>query len=137
MLTGAPPFEGETPAEVLVKHIRETPGLAKLPAEVRPTVGWLLEKEASARPAGAEALVGDLLQEDPVNWAALPRLLRSLEGSRELEVGPAAADRGRPAHSTPQRETLRGRPNRWLIRLSIFLIGYYVVSFSVLAPANR
>lgn len=60
MLTGVPPFEGETPAEVLVKHIREMPDLASLPADARPTVGWLLEKEASARPASANALVGVL-----------------------------------------------------------------------------
>mgnify|MGYP001294277210 CR=1 FL=1 len=60
MLTGTPPFAGETPAEVLVKHIRETPDLASLPADARPTVGWLLEKEASARPASANALVGVL-----------------------------------------------------------------------------
>ncbi len=60
MLTGAPPFEGETPAEVLVKHIRETPDLSKASEGARSLVGWLLEKEASARPASAEVLVGML-----------------------------------------------------------------------------
>ncbi len=60
MLTGVPPFEGETPAEVLVKHIREAPDLSSVPEGARRMVGWLLEKEASARPASAEVLVAAL-----------------------------------------------------------------------------
>ena len=35
MLTGHPPFDGETPAEVLMKHQLDTPDLGKVPATIR------------------------------------------------------------------------------------------------------
>jgi len=49
MLTGHPPFDGETPAEVLMKHQLDTPDLSKIPAAVRPVVGRALEKDPAKR----------------------------------------------------------------------------------------
>lgn len=49
MLTGHPPFEGETPAEVLMKHQLDTPDLAKIPAPVRPILMRVLEKDPAKR----------------------------------------------------------------------------------------
>ena len=60
MLSGLPPFTGDTQQQVLLKHIRETPDLSKLPVGARRIVGWLLEKDPRKRPATAEALIGVL-----------------------------------------------------------------------------
>jgi eukaryotic-like serine/threonine-protein kinase len=49
MLTGHPPFEGETPAEVLMKHQLDTPNLAKVPATVRPILEQALAKDPTKR----------------------------------------------------------------------------------------
>jgi serine/threonine protein kinase len=61
LLTGVVPFEGRTYQEVILRHVREAPDLNKLPAEARPTVGWLLAKDAAERPQSGH----DLL---PVLW---------------------------------------------------------------------
>jgi eukaryotic-like serine/threonine-protein kinase len=49
MLTGHPPFEGETPAEVLMKHQLDTPDLGKIPATLRPILQRVLEKDPAKR----------------------------------------------------------------------------------------
>ena len=63
MLAGAPPFEGHTYQEVILRHVREAPNLDRLPQEARKLVGWLLAKDPSQRPGSA----GELL---PVLWGA-------------------------------------------------------------------
>jgi eukaryotic-like serine/threonine-protein kinase len=49
MLSGHPPFEGETPAEVLMKHQLDTPDLSKVPATLRPLVQRVLDKDPAKR----------------------------------------------------------------------------------------
>jgi eukaryotic-like serine/threonine-protein kinase len=49
MLTGQVPFEGETPAEILMKHLTSTPDLNALPAEFRPLVAKALAKDPGQR----------------------------------------------------------------------------------------
>jgi hypothetical protein len=49
MLTGHPPFEGETPAEVLMKHQLDTPDLNKVPAAMRPVLEQALAKDPAKR----------------------------------------------------------------------------------------
>ena len=49
MLTGHPPFDGETPAEVLMKHQLDTPDLKKVPATIRPVLERALEKDPAKR----------------------------------------------------------------------------------------
>ena len=56
MLCGHPPFEGDSTAEVLMKHQFDTPDLSRLPAAYRAVVGRALEKD----PAKRYATVGDL-----------------------------------------------------------------------------
>lgn len=61
MLTGGPPFTGQTQQQIVLKHIREQPNLEKLPkGEARRIAGWLLEKAPEKRCASAEALIGQL-----------------------------------------------------------------------------
>lgn len=49
MLTGQPPFDGETAAEVLMKHQLDAPDLAKVPAAVRPVLERALAKDPAKR----------------------------------------------------------------------------------------
>ncbi|AMV29824.1 Serine/threonine-protein kinase PrkC [Gemmata sp. SH-PL17] len=49
MITGLRPFNGETPYEVLIKHITETPDLTKLPVPYREVLGRALEKDPAKR----------------------------------------------------------------------------------------
>jgi len=61
MLAGAPPFTGDSQKTVLMKHLRDTPDLARVPAIARPVLESLLAKDPAARPrdaAGVLALLG-------------------------------------------------------------------------------
>jgi len=49
MLTGHVPFEGESVAEILMKHLTKLPDLTPLPPEVRRVVGRALDKDPKRR----------------------------------------------------------------------------------------
>ncbi|CAN5606986.1 hypothetical protein BH11PLA2_BH11PLA2_06430 [soil metagenome] len=49
MLTGRPPFEGETDAEVLMKHLTADPDLTRLPEAFKPIIARALEKKPTSR----------------------------------------------------------------------------------------
>jgi len=49
MLTGHPPFQGETPGEVLMKHQLDTPDLTKVSAVWRPVLARALDKDPTRR----------------------------------------------------------------------------------------
>jgi serine/threonine-protein kinase len=65
MLTGSPPFRGETAGEVLQKHLREPPPRASslamtCPAELDNLIDRLLEKKPEDRPESAAAVALEL-----------------------------------------------------------------------------
>ena len=49
MLTGRVPFDGESTAEILMKHLSEKPDLSPLPKRLRPVIGHALEKDPMRR----------------------------------------------------------------------------------------
>lgn len=53
LMTGAPPFEGDSQQHIVLRHIQEEPNLERLPAPARRSVGWLLEKDPRRRPPNA------------------------------------------------------------------------------------
>ena len=55
LLTGEPPFVGDTMHSIIVKHMRDAPDLRRLPVEARKLVGYLLEKEPGDRPPSARS----------------------------------------------------------------------------------
>lgn len=66
MLTGSPPFDADSAAEVLHKHLKEeSPRVSSIergcPAELDQLIANLLQKDPEARPASA-AIVGDRLK---------------------------------------------------------------------------
>jgi serine/threonine protein kinase len=60
ILTGVVPFEGRTYQEVILRHVRQAPDMAKLPSDARPMVGWLLAKDAGERPQNSRELLDGL-----------------------------------------------------------------------------
>lgn len=49
MLTGHPPFEGETPGEVMMKHLTDSPNLSRVPAPFVPILERALDKNPATR----------------------------------------------------------------------------------------
>lgn len=49
MITGRLPFDGETTAEILMKHLSQAPNLSPLPAAVRPVLAKALAKDPRQR----------------------------------------------------------------------------------------
>jgi hypothetical protein len=60
MLTGRVPFTGESPGEIMMKHLTSTPDLRGIPAAFRPAVARLLDKDPHRRYSSVQALLADL-----------------------------------------------------------------------------
>lgn len=56
MLTGQVPFDGETTAEILMKHMTAEPELARVPEKVRPVIAAALVKDPEERIQDVEEL---------------------------------------------------------------------------------
>ncbi|MBD3673577.1 MAG: serine/threonine protein kinase [Planctomycetaceae bacterium] len=57
MLCGSLPFQGDTPGEVLMRHLTEHPDLSKVPERFRPLLNRALAKEPKQRFATAQRLL--------------------------------------------------------------------------------
>ncbi len=57
LLTGTLPFLGETPAEILMRHLTEQPDLSRIPHPYREIVGRALDKDPAKRIQHAEELL--------------------------------------------------------------------------------
>ena len=110
MLVGSPPFEGRTYQEVILRHVRETPNLEKLPKEARAFVGRLLAKNPSKRPQRA-AEVAALLGAAQVRAAAAAPTRAILPGAAPAPPTLAPAPPARPS-ALPPAQTLRSKPPR-------------------------
>jgi eukaryotic-like serine/threonine-protein kinase len=135
MLCGKLPFDGETTAEILMKHLTALPDLQRLPAAYRPVVARCLEKDPQQRTAtiavlerefhaavqaahhsngSPSALVGD---RGPSRFAEMPwpsGRVATTSAPPELAVGPnpGATDTNRPpATSLAQPETTEPAPS--------------------------
>ena len=56
MYTGKVPFDGETPAEILMKHLSAPPDLSPLPTNLRPVFARALHKDPEQRTRSAAEL---------------------------------------------------------------------------------
>lgn len=56
MITGEVPFDGESQAEILMKHLSEQPDLNRLPPRLRPVLAKALEKDPNRRYQSAAEL---------------------------------------------------------------------------------
>jgi hypothetical protein len=60
MLTGKVPFDGESPGEILMKHLTVAPDLTRLPLAYRGVVARLLAKDPLQRYSSFKAMLADL-----------------------------------------------------------------------------
>jgi len=87
MLTGRLPFDGESPGEILMKHLVGEPDLAGLAESYRPVVARLLEKDPQRRfPSVADALE-QLLHRMPAAPQAGPEPAPIVSGNRRGRAG--------------------------------------------------
>jgi hypothetical protein len=80
MLTGRVPFDGESSAEILMKHLTARPELGKLPPEYAPIVGQALAKDPAHR------------------YASMADMARAIEA---LSPAPSREPRPRPQGKRP------------------------------------
>jgi hypothetical protein len=59
MISGQLPFQGDTPGEVLMRHLTEHPDLSRLPQKFRPVLANALHKDPEKRTRTVEQLVED------------------------------------------------------------------------------
>jgi serine/threonine-protein kinase len=136
MLTGGPPFGGETPLAVLVKHMTEPP--PPLPGDVPPAlarfVATLMEKKPAMRPQTAEAAVAmldapDILALDTSAEGALRR------ASPPVDVVPAAYPRTDPIPAVRTGDiAVARRGKRWVLPVvagTVLAAGVVVVALAV------
>jgi len=108
MLTGRPPFAGQTAAEVLMKHLTAPPDLAPVPEVFRPMVVRALEKEPAKRFASARQM-GETLRS---LWPT-PTGAQTLPAGADLrhmvsQVGQNAQDPARAAWASAGKEMAVG-----------------------------
>lgn len=93
LMAGTPPFEGPTPQEVILAHLRIEPDLARVPSEARRLIASLLAKDPADRPESATA-VAELLDSGDFESLPVPKPPKSAQ--------PRAAG---PRYSTPVPKT--------------------------------
>jgi serine/threonine protein kinase len=104
MLTGRLPFNGESPGEILMRHLTEPADTSTVPDPFRAVVARLLDKDPSGRPASVHDVLGELnvdsLPEAPqIQSPVQPKEPRRID--RTAAWPPAPAPRQVP--SQPQR----------------------------------
>lgn len=109
MLTGRPPFDGETSQEIILKHLTATPDLTPVPAALRPALEQTLQKDPSRRPPSVAALMhllglpppqAELAAPVPASW--LTPVGASPSPAATVPPDSAPADRpGPPTASQP------------------------------------
>lgn len=110
LLTGQVPFPGETPAEVLMKHLTETPRLEHVSTALQPLFGRALAKDPVLRPTTAGQFAHEFQRlvattDDPhVNsWTVRPVVMPGVSvvrstpkaGLKPERRSPNRSDRGR------------------------------------------
>lgn len=103
MLTGRLPFDGESPGEILMKHLVGEPDLTLLAEPYRPVVARLLEKDPQRRfPSVGEAL-NQLLSQIPAAAQAGPEpaVTQSHPGPDQSESAGKEAAAEKPGDDSP------------------------------------
>lgn len=94
MVTGRLPFDGETTAEILMKHLSSRPDLSLLPTKLRPVIAHALEKDPAKRTPTVSAFRHELRNGEPAERLTEASFLDEQPGSTTL---------ARPHAETPRR----------------------------------
>ncbi len=104
MLTGNVPFDGQTTAEILMKHLTADPDLSVLPTNLRPVLESALEKDPDKRTHSVEELERQFCNAIAASDASAPV---TLVGKSARRASIDSANAGRPA---PQAEVEDAQP---------------------------
>ncbi len=105
LITGRVPFEGQTTAEILMKHLSEHPDLSLLPERLRPVVARALEKDPDRR-------ISDPLELEREFRAAVLGVSRPMppqppQAPQPPPLPPGNSTGARPGSSRAERADLR------------------------------
>lgn len=105
LLTGMTPFNGESPQEIIIKHLSATPDLSMIPREYRHAIASCLEKDPAHRPSDVASLMAMLPWNQTDSWTeSAPVPLVDPEPTASAEGTASAEPAARPAtHPTPPR----------------------------------
>ncbi|EMI53407.1 serine/threonine protein kinase [Rhodopirellula sallentina] len=96
MLTGVPPFEGESMGEVLMKHLSAEPDISRLPAPFDDIVPKAMRRDPNERYQNASELLRDLNQGEELQYTLPPSTL-SMIGERAVQHRVVRAEASSPA----------------------------------------
>ena len=106
MITGKLPFNGETTAEILMKHLTAQPDLSPIPRELRPTLARVLEKDPTKR----TATVRDLEREFHQATAQSSRQIPSAVAATSSRHTPSAVAAPEQNFNRPQSNGAYSEP---------------------------
>ena len=157
MLTGRVPFEGETTAEILMKHLSERPDLSSIAEPLRPVIERALEKDPQKRTADVQQLNREFREAVGLLPASARRVVqtvipesrpaRSHDVTPTIHEHPIRAARDKAAAVVQHHEhRLENAWNdrvptavKWTLGGLLFLIlvrtGIFVFAFEMLLPA--
>lgn len=113
MLTGTVPFEGQTTAEILMKHLTSDPDINVLPESLRPVIAGALEKDPDKRTHSVDELerqftnaIAGVNESAPISLAASPS--RPFAKTEPAPKAAAAGFVGLPPAADPVAEPATG-----------------------------
>jgi serine/threonine protein kinase len=113
MLTGRVPFDGDSPGEILMKHLTAWPDLNVLQPSYRPVVARLLDKDPQRRYPSMQEMLADLNDCAGKPVISIPQLSASIQAPSDQEipvpVSPSAPDRGSFGTVQPTTRESRAR----------------------------
>jgi len=117
MITGRVPFEGETTAEILMKHLTAEPDLSVLPEKLRPVLAAALEKDPDRRIGDVDELERRFRKaiEDSGFELAKPTPVYVSKLTAQAAAGKEAALNGRSGLAAANEKAIPvGVVNSWL-----------------------
>lgn len=119
MLTGTVPFDGQTTAEILMKHLTAEPDLSVLPESLRSVIGAALEKDPEQRIPSVEDLerrfrnaVEGTDFKAPLPKSTERKVAEQPSGGVHTEKGKGRNQKPRDRKAAPERETVLAADGR-------------------------
>jgi len=143
MLTGEVPFDGESTAEILMKHLTEPPDLSPMPPRLRPVIARALEKDPAKRIATArefsaefhEALADD---DEPIeipetSFVSAPPARRATDSSgsgtaRDHHPDPRHKQRQTPHHRDHRTTSPQSNRSEWIGGIALAILVAWAIT---------
>ncbi|MEZ6043765.1 MAG: serine/threonine-protein kinase [Planctomycetaceae bacterium] len=107
MLTGHVPFDGQTTAEILMKHLTADPDLTPLPVSLRPVIAAALEKDPEKRIADVDRLFQQF--REAAGEAASREVAKTLDPASDRVATPNAGPKQRLQSALSRGKNARER----------------------------